>query len=136
MVMPSKYRQKLQADCSGQLLVTIDRDKCLLLYPMPEWEKIETVLTGLSTLDRKNRRIQRLMLGHATEVEMDGNGRVRLPQVLRDFADLDKQFVLVGQGHKFELWNEEVWNRQRDLWLEEESDDDAEISAELRDLRF
>lgn len=135
MVMPSKYRQKLMDDCDGKLLFTIDRDGCLLLYPMPEWEIIEATLVGLSALDPKQRRLQRLMLGHATEVDMDGNGRLLVPPMLREFAKVDKQIVLVGQGNKFELWDEETWNAQRLVWMEED-EDEGPLPDALQNLRL
>lgn len=135
MAMPMKHRQRLQEDCNGQLVLTIDRDKCLLLYPMQEWELVERELARLSSLHRKMRRLQRLMLGHATELEMDGNGRILLPPPLREFASMEKRIVLIGQGNKFELWDEDTWNKQRDIWLEEEEDDD-ELPEELMNFRL
>ena len=76
--------------------------------------------------------MQRMMLGYATEVEIDGHGRILLSRELRDFAGLDRQAILIGQGHKFELWDEERWNRKRDEWLG--TDDDGELPPELESL--
>jgi len=135
MVMPTRYRQDLLEDCEGKLLLTIDRDGCLLLYPLPEWEIIEQTLVRLSALDPKQRRLQRLMLGHATELDMDNSGRILLPPMLREFAKLEKHIVLVGQGNKFELWNEEVWNAQRLMWMEED-EDDGPLPEALQNLRL
>jgi MraZ protein len=134
MVMPTKYRQKLQEDCDSHLVLTADLDGCLLLYPLPEWERIEAALANLSAFDPKQRRIQRLMMGYATEVDMDGNGRLLLPPPLREFSGLTKRIVLVGQANKFELWDEETWNAERDDWLAEEND--GELPDALRDLRL
>lgn len=76
--------------------------------------------------------MQRMMLGYATEVEIDGHGRILLSRELRDFAGLDRQAILIGQGHKFELWDEERWNRKRDEWLG--TDDDGDLPPELESL--
>ena len=132
MAMPTKYRQQLAESCEGELVVTVDRDRCLLLFPLPEWERIEQELIRLSGFDRRLRKLQRLLVGHATEVELDGSGRVLLPAPHREFAGMDKRIVLIGQGKKFELWDEQTWNSQCDQWLTEEDDDD--IPAELRSL--
>ncbi len=133
MAVPSKYRERLHAQCNDQLVVTVDlRDPCLLLYPLPEWEDIERQLVRLGNLDPKARRIQRLLIGHATEVDMDGNGRILLPPPLREFAKLEKRIALTGQGKKFEIWDEQTWNEHRDGWLVAESD--SELSVELESL--
>ena len=117
MAMPTKYRERLKVHCSGQLIITVDPDHCLLIYPLPEWEEIERTISHLPNLDKQTRRLQRLLIGHATECELDGQNRILLPPPLREFAALDKRVVLIGQGNKFELWNEETWNERRDKWL-------------------
>ena len=71
MAMPTKYRQRLMEDCDGKLVVTVDRDHCLLLYPLPEWEDIERKLVRLPSLNKQARRLQRLLIGHATEVDLE-----------------------------------------------------------------
>ncbi len=133
MAMPAKYRDRLQEMCNGQLVITVDRDHCLLLYPLPEWEVIERKLVKLPSFNPQARRLQRLLIGHATEVELDGAGRILLPPPLREFADLDKRVVLIGQGNKFELWNEASWDASREQWLAEE-DGEHPLPAELESL--
>jgi MraZ protein len=120
MVMPTKYRERLLERSAGRLVVTIDRDQCLLLYPLPDWEEIERKLMRLPTLNVQARRLQRLMVGHATDLELDGHGRVLLPAELRNFAGLVRDGVLLGQGNRFELWDEARWNERRDAWLKDE----------------
>ncbi|MBT6209259.1 MAG: division/cell wall cluster transcriptional repressor MraZ [Woeseia sp.] len=132
LAIPTRYRERIQARCEGQLVTTVDKDYCLLIYPFPEWEEIERKLMRLPTLDQKARRLQRLMVGHATEVEMDGHGRILLSRELREFAGLDRQAVLIGQGNRFELWDENRWNETRDSWLND--GDDADLSAQLETL--
>jgi len=134
MAMPSKYRERLAELCAGQLVVTVDRrDPCLLLYPLPEWEDIERKLARLGNLNPQARRLQRLLIGHATECELDSHGRILLPPPLRQFAKLDKRVALTGQGNKFEIWDEETWNQQRDAWLAE-VDGEGELPPELESL--
>lgn len=134
LAIPTRYRERLAARCDGNLVVTVDRDYCLLIYPLPDWEEIERKLVRLPALDRKARRLQRLMVGHATEVELDGHGRILLSKELREFAGLEKHTVLIGQGNKFELWDEERWNEKRDSWLADEEGDELPLSAELESL--
>lgn len=134
MAMPSKYRERLLERADGQLVVTVDRDHCLLLYPMPEWEEIEYKLSKLPSLNKQARRLQRLLIGHATEVELDSHGRILVPPPLREFATLEKRVVLIGQGNKFEVWNEQIWNQRRDEWLAEAAAEDGELPVELESL--
>lgn len=134
LAVPSRYRERIREQCDGHLVVTVDRDQCLLLYPMPEWEEIERKLVRLPSLNRQARRLQRLLVGHATEVDMDSHGRLLLPGPLRDFARLDRSVVLIGQGNKFELWDEAEWTERRDAWLKEEDDGDPELTEELGSL--
>ena len=119
LAIPTKYRERLQDQSGGRLVVTVDRERCLLLYTLPEWEEIERRLMRLPTLNEQARRLQRLMVGHASDVELDGHGRVLLPAVLREIASLERKAVLIGQGNKFELWDEDTWTSQRDEWLNE-----------------
>jgi transcriptional regulator MraZ len=133
MVMPTRYRDRLVERSSGRLVVTIDRDQCLLLYPLPDWEEIERKLMRLPSLNTQARRMQRLMVGHATDLELDGHGRVLLPAELRAFAALTRAAILLGQGNRFELWDEARWTARRDAWLK---DDElpAELPADLESL--
>jgi MraZ protein len=122
MVMPTRYRDRLQERCGGKLVITVDKDQCLLIYPMPDWEEIERKLMSLPTLHPQTRRLQRLMVGHATDLEIDGHGRLLLPPNLREFAGLTRDAMLIGQGSRFELWDEKRWNERRDEWLASETD--------------
>lgn len=134
MAIPARYRELLQENCDGQLVVTVDRDHCLLIYPLPEWEVIEQKLTRLPNLNKSARLLQRMLIGHATEVEMDGSARILVPPPLREFAGMEKKVVLIGQGNKFELWNEERWNHRRDAWLTDDDDEVLELSSDLESI--
>jgi MraZ protein len=122
MVMPTRYRERLHERCGGNLVVTVDKDECLLIYPMPDWEELERKLMRLPSLNPRARRLQRLMVGHATELELDGQGRVLLPPSLRQFGGLTRDATLIGQGLHFELWDEARWNEQQEKWLASERD--------------
>jgi MraZ protein len=136
IVMPTRHRERLQLDGKGTLVLTIDtEERCLLLYPLLEWEEIERKLAGLPSFNPAARRIQRLLVGHATDIEMDGHGRVLLPPLLREYAGLSKRAVLVGQGKKFELWDEAFWDKCRGRWLQEESETkDSELPDEVKSI--
>lgn len=113
LAIPTKFRDWLRDESDGQLVCTIDiAHPCLLLYPLNEWEEVERKLKTLSSMNPQERRLQRLLLGHATECELDGNGRLLLSQPLRNHAGLDKKIMLVGQLNKFELWDEARWQQQ------------------------
>ena len=136
MAVPARYRAELAECCDNQVVMTVGLDKCLLLYPLPEFEAIERKLVKLPALDKKAKRLQRLLIGHAAECEMDGQGRLLIPEPLRRFAGLDKKVALVGQGNKFEVWDETAWTQARDAWIEEEQSDAAALSPELESLAF
>ena len=79
MSFPSRYRDRLQEHCGGEIVVTVDRERCLLIYPEPDWVVIEQKFRGLPSFDAASRRLMRLYVGHATNIQMDGSGRVLLP---------------------------------------------------------
>ncbi len=134
MSIPSRYREQLSAHCAGQMVLTIDtQTRCLLLYPLDEWEKIQAQIEALPSFDKAARRIQRLLLGHATDVEMDSSGRLLLSASLREYAQLEKKLVLLGQGKKFEIWSEALWNQTRDEYLQD-IDSAAQLPVDLQTL--
>ncbi len=136
IIVPTQYRQAIMDEANGQMVITIDtEDRCLLLYPLPQWRVIEERLGELPTFQPAARRIQRLLIGHATELELDRNGRILLPPLLREYAGLDKTVMLVGQGKRFEIWGESQWQLHRDGWLAEGiGENDAGIPPELVSL--
>lgn len=134
MAVPTRYRDRLHAQGEGQLVVTLDMsDPCLLIYPVTEWEDIERKLVRLPSLNKQAARLKRLLLGHASEVELDSHGRILLPPALRELVNLEKRVILLGQGNKFEVWDEQTWNMRRDEWLDETVTDDG-LSDELESL--
>ena len=137
MMMPAKHREPLQSNGDGQLVVTVDtEERCLLLYPLPVWNKIETQIEALPSFNQAARRVQRLLIGHATDVELDNQGRILLPSPLREYAGLGKNVMLVGQGKKLEIWDAEYWTHQCEAWVSNGNAkiSEAELPQELRVL--
>ena len=117
LAIPARYRDRLLSSCAGNLVLTADADGCLLVYPEPEWLPIRDKLIKMSSLNPKIRALQRRLIGYAEDVVMDGAGRVLVSPVLRGYAALDKSVMLVGQGNKFELWDEAKWQAQQEADL-------------------
>ena len=118
LAIPTRYRERLQDACSGSLVLTISlTERCLAAYPFPEWQRIEDHIQSLPAFDEKAQAISHLLIGHAAECDMDGQGRVLIPPSLREWARLDKRVHMVGQVKKFELWDEGAWAARREELL-------------------
>ena len=126
VVVPTRFRAQLSEPASGQVVITVDRDgECLLIYPLSDWEGVEKRLMALPSLHPQSRRLQRLIVGHATDVTLDGHGRMLVPPELREFAALTRSAMLVGQGNRCELWDEARWAARRATWLQSEAASDG-----------
>jgi MraZ protein len=112
IAVPAKHRDALFAQCEGSVVLTAHPHSCLLLYPQPAWEPIQAKIMSLSSFDAKLSALQRLLVGHAEDITLDSAGRLLVSPVLREFAGLEKDVMLVGQGSHFELWNMEAWRKQ------------------------
>lgn len=135
LTVPTRYRGMLSDESKGQMVCTIDlHQPCLLLYTLPEWEIIEEKLSKLSTMNPAERRVQRLLLGHASECQIDNAGRLLLASTLRQHAGLTKEVMLVGQINKFEIWDEQMWYQQVENDIAAERLADEPLSARLQDL--
>ncbi|MEE9354614.1 MAG: division/cell wall cluster transcriptional repressor MraZ [Methylococcaceae bacterium] len=118
LAIPVKFREDpLISDSDGKMVVTADRSKCLLLYPLSDWERIEQQLAGLSSLNSTAVKLKRFILGYATDVDLDVQGRILLPSQLREFAGLQKKIVLSGLTNKIEIWHKESWAGTQNDWL-------------------
>jgi MraZ protein len=140
LTIPTRYREELQECFDRQLVVTVAVDDrcvgeagCLWLYPLPEWEKLEQTISKLPTLNKMAGKLRRFVIGNASECEMDSQGRLLLPEKLREFAGMEKHIVLVGQLNKFEIWNESAWQAKEQEWLD---GSDNEGLEELGSLSF
>ena len=133
LAIPMRYREAIQEQCSGRLVLTYSAfdSGALYLYPEQEWERVRDEVTGLSTFNPGHRSLQRKLVGSASAVEPDGNGRIQLPQTLRQVAGLEKRVVLLGMGSRFEIWNETILNQKR---TEEERSLDEAASEEMTHL--
>lgn len=110
MAIPARIRDALVESCGGRLVVTAHtEDRCLLVYPEPEWLMLLPQIEALPSFNKVSQRVKRILIGYATLLEIDTNGRVLVPPTLREYANLDKKMMLVGQGKKLELWSEESW---------------------------
>ena len=133
LAIPMRYRDPIQEQCSGRLVLTYSAfdSGALYLYPEQEWERVRDEVTSLSTFNPGHRSLQRKLVGSASAVEPDANGRIQLPQTLRQVAGLEKKVVLLGMGNRFEIWNETILNQKR---AEEERALDEAASEEMTRL--
>ena len=111
IAIPTKCREKLASVCGGRIVITAHiQERCLSIYPIHEWEeKVLPQVQALPTVHKAAARAQRLVIGYANDVTIDGAGRVLVPPTLRSYAGLDKKLMLVGLGCKFELWSQKTW---------------------------
>lgn len=135
LAVPSRYRDLIAVQSENNLVITLNPlDRSLWLYPLPEWDVIEDKLATLSDFDKQSRRTKQMMRGYASDCQLDSQGRILLPKELRSYAELTKQAVILGQGNKFEIWNETAWDAQRDEWLESVGDDSVPTPESLQSL--
>ena len=124
LTIPTKYRNTITDQSNGSMVVTMDtEEKCLLLYPSTIWATIEKKINDLPSFSKNHRRIQRILIGHAEDLDIDSAGRILLSKPLRLAADMTKKITLIGQVEKFEIWNEDTWNTKVNNWRSEETDE-------------
>ena len=110
IAIPAEYRELLASECGGKLVVTAHNyERCALIYPESEWLKILPKIEALPDSQRVARNAKRLLIGNARQIDMDSNGRMLIPQTIRDYSKMDKKLMLAGMGKKFELWDEGAW---------------------------
>jgi MraZ protein len=136
IAIPAKYRDGIVESAESHMIVTCDPyENCLLIFTLKHWESTEADLQALSNSKPLFRRLKRVMLAHATEVDMDASGRLLIPSVLRERANLSKASMLIGQGNTFQLWDEAEWNGLMQKDLEVLRSDEVD-SDELPDLYY
>lgn len=126
VIVPAKFRETL----GEQFVVTKGLDGCLFVYDEQEWSIFEEKLKTLPITNKEARAFVRFFLAGAATVEVDKQGRILLPGVLREFAKLEKDVVLVGVGSRVEIWSKECWNDTTDF------DDVDEIAEHMQNLGF
>lgn len=135
--MPSRYRDALMECCGGKLIVSLDFEaQCLTMHPLPYWQLVEEKLLSMPTLNPEARRLQRLIIGSSTEVEMDANGRIAILPILRAEVGIDKKIMLVGLGKKFEIWPEDVWKENYQGWVGAGPVDTEKLPESIQELVF
>ena len=135
LTIPTKYRNTISDQSNGNMVVTIDsEEKCLLLYPATVFSNIEKKINDLPSFTKNHRRIQRLIIGHAEDLELDSSGRILLSKPLRIVAEMSKKITLIGQGDKFEIWSYDIWSNRVNKWRSEETDESSE--SVLSDIRI
>ena len=135
LTIPTKYRNTISDQSNGNMVVTIDsEEKCLLLYPATVFSNIEKKINDLPSFTKNHRRIQRLLIGHAEDLELDSSGRILLSKPLRIVAEMSKKITLIGQGDKFEIWSDDIWSNRVNKWRSEETDESSE--SVLSDIRI
>ncbi len=133
MAIPMRYREELGVGGNPALVLTYSPfdSGALWLYPEDEWKTVRDSVMALSTFDPGHRSLQRRLVGSATPVEPDANGRLLLPQTLRQVAGLEKRAVFMGMGSHFEIWNETVLTQKR---AEEETALGGQASEDMAKL--
>lgn len=135
IAVPARYREAIAARSGGNLVLTVNntRERCLWLFTLDEWEKVEAKLVELSSFNKRAQSLKRLLIGYASDCEIDSAGRLRIAAPLIEFAGLAKQVVMIGQGNKFELWDEALWKAKCDEWMAE-PEDEEEVPEQVANL--
>lgn len=126
LAIPTKFRAKL----GKTAVITRGLDRCLFLYPMSEWKILAEKLSKLSIVQSNTRAFVRLMLAGAMDVAIDSQGRILIPDYLKEYAGLNKKIVLAGLYNRLEIWDQEKWKEYR-AGTEKSSNDIAEKLGEL-----
>ena len=117
LAIPARHRDALFAASAGDLVLTAHPHRCLLLYPAQAWAPIRDKVLATSSLNVQSAAIKRLLVGNAREETIDSAGRLLVAPELRQFAQLEKQIYLVGQGSHFEIWSEAGWQKQQEIFF-------------------
>lgn len=135
LAIPSRLREQLADMCENQMVLTLNPlDRCLWLYPLPQWDIIDAKLGALPDFDTQSRRTKQMMWGHATECACDSQGRILIPPVLRDFAGLKNKITVLGQRNKLEIWDDDAWRQKREEWLDHLGKETGKPSELLQQL--
>lgn len=109
--IPTRHQAQINEICAGKMVLSIHPDdKCLLLYPLKYWQILEEKISALPSLNIHTKRLKRKLIGHASDCELDNASRLLIPATLKEYSDIDKKIIMSGQGHNFELWNENTWH--------------------------
>ena len=128
IIVPAKFRESL----GDNFIITKGLDNCLFVYTNEEWQRFEEKLKTLPLTNKNARTFTRFFLAGAASVEVDKQGRILLPSVLREFAGLEKDVVLVGVASRIEIWSKDRWTESISTY----DDDMDEVAANMESLGF
>ncbi len=128
LIVPARFREAL----GDEFVITKGLDGCLFVYAEKEWQVFEEKLRSLPLTNKNSRQFTRFFLAGAAACEVDKQGRVLIPQVLRDFAALEKDVVLVGVASRIEIWSRQRWDECMDNY----DDDMDEVAENMESLGF
>lgn len=126
LVLPAKIKAKLPEVHTNELMVKRGFEPCLVLYPMLEWKKVFSKVSGLNEFNKDYRKFQRNFLRGCTELELDANGRMLIPKTMLSFASIEKEVVVVGTGNRIEIWDPERYNE----YLINDEDEFSELAEQ------
>ena len=127
--VPSKFRDLIRSKYSEEILIITNFNKCLAAYPLKEWNAIENKVAELPQFKQEVISFLRYLMGGAVECSIDSQGRILVPQSLRNYAQLDKEVVLIGMLNRFEVWSKEIWENEESLKSYEEFQKSSEKLA-------
>jgi MraZ protein len=125
--VPSKFREIIADRYDGKMILSMDYDRCLTVYPLEEWERLEEKIKSLSLIKQEVKDFRRFLLSSATECELDRQGRILVPPGHRQHAGITKNVILVGLIDKIEIWDAQAWAARNN----KNSDKIGEALAEL-----
>ena len=114
-LIPPKFRNELKAG----VVLTPGVEKCINAYPLPAWQKLATDLTTGSITRSKLRKLKRAIFATAFSFNIDGQGRVAIPNQLREYAGIEDEIIIAGVNNYFELWNKERWEEEKAISQEQ-----------------
>lgn len=136
--IPARHRERLHVTSGSRVAVTVHPmgEPCLWMYPQDEWEKTAEMVANLPPLNAQNAMLQHILFSNLYELELDGQGRILLPQSLRDHAQIEggKQIAIVGKGRRFEIWSEEAMQAQNAACMEALREPGSGLGADLQNL--
>lgn len=134
LMIPTEFREIASTLGSERELMLTNFDGCVFVYPMSEWERIETAFKNTNALNKRMRSFKRFFVAGAAKVTMDKQGRVLIPPHLRAYASLEKEVVVAGVGERFEVWDREIYEEQRremEASFDEDTTDLADLGIDL-----
>lgn len=132
LAIPTRFRELAQEICGCELILNVNPfNRCITVYPLKEWERIEAQISSYPDAIEDQRAMRNLLMGYATELEMDSAGRFVVPQMHRKYAGIDKDAVVVGKANKFEIWNADRWHESTEQTFANGSMGEKPLSDEV-----